>query len=149
MTATITPHSYLTLHYRLRLQDAGATEVVSTFGQQPATLQLGSGQLSPALEACLQGLGEGEERQFSLEPDRAFGPRNPDLVQKVTRLAYDEKIDPAGEYAPGDQVPIPGPEGGYFQGVLKELTPQYALFDFNHPLAGMPVTFEVKIIGIM
>lgn len=72
MTATITPHSYLTLHYRLRLQDAGATEVVSTFGQQPATLQLGSGQLSPGLEACLQGLGEGEERQFSLEPDRAL-----------------------------------------------------------------------------
>ncbi|MFN5801318.1 MAG: peptidylprolyl isomerase [Burkholderiales bacterium] len=149
MTVTITPHSYLTLHYRLRLQDAAGTEVVSTFEQQPATLQLGNGQLSPGLEACLHGLSEGEERQFGLQADQAFGARNPDLVQKVTRLAYDEKIDPSGDYAPGDQVPIPGPEGGYFQGVLKELTPQYALFDFNHPLAGMPVTFEVKIIGIM
>jgi FKBP-type peptidyl-prolyl cis-trans isomerase SlpA len=149
MTATITPHSYLTLHYRLRLQDVTATEVVSTFGQQPATLQLGSGQLSPALEACLQGLAEGDERQFSLEPGQAFGSRNADLVQKVARLVYDEKIDPERDYVPGDQVPIPGPDGGYFQGVLKELTPQYALFDFNHPLAGIPVTFEVKIIGIM
>jgi FKBP-type peptidyl-prolyl cis-trans isomerase SlpA len=149
MTATITPHSYLTLHYRLCLRDAAATEVVSTFDQQPATLQLGSGQLSPALEACLHGLAEGEERQFALEPNQAFGARNPDLVQKVARLVYDEKIDPAADYAPGDQVPIPGPEGGYFQGVLKELTPQHALFDFNHPLAGMAVVFEVKIIGIM
>jgi FKBP-type peptidyl-prolyl cis-trans isomerase SlpA len=137
------------LHYRLCLQDASATEVVSTYQQQPATLQLGSGQLSPGLEACLLGLSEGEEKQFSLASDQAFGPRNPELVQKVARPVYDEKIDPSGNYVPGDQVPIPGPEGGYFQGVLKELTAHHALFDFNHPLAGMPVTFEVKIIGIM
>ncbi len=149
MTATVQPHSYLTLHYRLCLQDTAGTEIVSTFGQPPATLQLGSGQLSPGLENRLLGLIEGSEQCFLLAGDEAFGPRSGDLVQKVTRLAYDEKIDPQGSYAPGDQVPIPGPDGGYFQGVLKELTTQYALFDFNHPLAGVPVRFDVKIIGIL
>ena len=155
MTSTVVkPDSYLTLHYRLQLcssetKASAIPPLISTFEQQPATLQLGQGQLSPGLEAHLMGLPEGAQREFHLQPGEAFGARNPDLVQKIKRDLYNREIDPTGQYQPGELVHLPGPSGGTFQGVLKDLNDDYALFDFNHPLAGQAVKFEVQIIGIL
>lgn len=147
----VTPNAHLTLHYRLATDtpDDGSSDLVTTFDHQPATMQLGTGQLSPGIEARLLGLHEGEHVTLRFAPDEGFGPRNPDLVQRVARPAYDKKIDAEGTHAVGDLVDIPGPNGGSFKGVLKELTSEYALFDFNHPLAGRPVIFEVHIVGIL
>lgn len=146
----VTPNAHLTLHYRLAV-GAGAQlrELVTTFGQKPATLQLGCGQLSPGIEARLMGMHEGERAVLELAPGEAFGPRNPEYVQSFVRRAYDEQIDPSQAHAVGDLVEIPLPEGGYVQGTLKELNDERAVFDFNHPLAGQPVTFEVYIVGII
>ncbi len=146
----VTSNAHLTLHYRLAVgMGASVRNLVTTFGQAPATLQLGSGQLSPGIEARLLGMREGEQATLELEPGEAFGPRNPEYVQSIVRRTYDEKIDPTHAHAVGDLVEIPLPEGGYVQGTLKELTIEHAVFDFNHPLAGQPVTFEVQIIGII
>ena len=146
----ITPNAHLTLHYRLAYAaPGGPADLVTTFGQQPATLQLGTGQLSPGLEQKLIGLTEGASETFALAPDEAFGPRNPELVQKVARKTYDARIERGAGHTVGDLVDIPGPDGGSFKGLLKELTDDYALFDFNHPLAGQPVMFEVRIIGVL
>lgn len=146
----VTQNAHLTLHYRLAVAArSGERDLVTSFGQSPATLQLGSGQLSPAIEAHLIGMSEGEHATLRLASDEAFGQRNERLVQRIARSAYDEKIDPTGAHAPGDVVGIPAPQGGRFQGLLKELTQEYALFDFNHPLAGQSVIFEVRIIGIL
>lgn len=147
----VVENAHVTLHYRLGSvgADHPPTDLISTFAHKPATLQLGAGVLSPGLEAKLVGLREGEHRVFDLAPGEAFGPRNADLVQRLARATYDFEIDPNGDHRPGDFVRIPGPDGGTFQGLLRELTPDYALLDFNHPLAGEPVTFEVKIIGVL
>ena len=147
----ITPNAHLTLHYRLSLIEdgGGSVELVSTYSHPPATLQLGSGQLSPGLEACLLGLAEGEHRVIDVPAGKAFGERNPDLIQRVSRETYNSKIDPKAQYAVGDLVDIPGPRGGHFRGVLQQLDDESALFDFNHPLAGRAVIFEVSIIGVI
>ncbi|OGB24773.1 MAG: peptidylprolyl isomerase [Burkholderiales bacterium RIFCSPLOWO2_02_FULL_57_36] len=144
---TVTESSYLTLHYRLASIDDN--DIVSTLQENPATLQLGTGQLAPFLEACLIGLSEGAHQTFELAPDTAFGPRNPDLLQWVSRttLAQNSKLDE--EYAVGDVVEFAAPGGGQFAGVLREIKADDALFDFNHPLAGQSLKFEVKIIGIL
>jgi len=125
------------------------TDIVSTFDEGPATLQLGTGQLAPFLEACLLGLPEGTRQSFDLPPERAFGPRNPDLIQRVSRATLDENSSSDEQYAIGDLVEFAAPGGGRFAGVLREIDAEGALFDFNHPLAGQPVKFEVKIIGIL
>lgn len=150
-TPRVRPDSYLTLHYRVALTSDAAidTDIVNTFDDKPATLQLGCGQMADALEARLQGLAAGDYAVFDLAAGEAFGPRNPDLVQKVSRAALDEQEDFAANYQPGDMVQFPAPNGGNYTGVLKQLTEGYALFDFNHPLAGQPVRFEVRIIGVL
>jgi FKBP-type peptidyl-prolyl cis-trans isomerase SlpA len=78
----VTEGAFLTLHYRLSADDG--RDIVSTFGDTPATLQLGVGQLSPELEAKLIGLSEGTQHVFELPAGAAFGQRNPALIQRVS-----------------------------------------------------------------
>lgn len=142
------PDSHLTLHYRLALLESG-TVVFDTFEGKPATIQVGAGQLAPTLEKCLMGLEEGAQARFELPADQAFGARNPDLVQRVSRAMLERHAEPGEQYQPGDVVEFPAPGGGRYSGVLKAIDAQGALFDFNHPLAGQPVRFDVRVIGIL
>jgi FKBP-type peptidyl-prolyl cis-trans isomerase SlpA len=144
----VTADSHLTLHYRVSLADSGI-DVISTFGDRPATLQVGSGQMAEPLERCLLGLAEGAHEIFELTAAEAFGSRNPELVQKLARESFDANVADPGDYRPGDVVDIHAPDGSRYAGVLKELTERYALFDFNHPLAGQGLRFEVRILGIL
>ncbi len=145
---TIQEGSFLTLHYRLRGPDGA--DVINTFDDQPATLSLGSGQLAPALEQCLLGLADGAHRSFELAAGAAFGPRNPDLLQRVRTSLLHEIGDPEASYAVGDVVQFPTPDGrGTYAGVVREVGDGWLLFDFNHPLAGQPLSFEVQVIGVL
>jgi FKBP-type peptidyl-prolyl cis-trans isomerase SlpA len=139
--------AYLTLHYRLA--SMAGDNIITTFQASPATLQLGNGQLAPFLETCLIGLPEGAHQSFVLAPEQAFGPRNPELLQRVTRATLDENSALDAEYKIGDLVDFAAPGGGRFAGILREINDGDALFDFNHPLAGQSLTFEVKIIGVL
>lgn len=145
---TIQPGSFLTLHYRLAGPDG--RDVVNTFDDKPATLSLGAGQLAPAMESRLLGLGEGARASFDLAAGEAFGDRNPGLLQRVRRTLLSEWGDPEAEYDVGDVVQFPAPDGrGGFSGVVREVADEWLLFDFNHPLAGQPVRFEVQVLGVL
>jgi FKBP-type peptidyl-prolyl cis-trans isomerase SlpA len=145
--AIVSEGAFLTLHYRLSALDG--LDIVTTFNESPATLQLGGGQLAPFLEACLIGLAEGAHEVFELTPEQAFGPRSPELLQRVTLATLANNSEEGAEYAIGDLVDFAAPGGGRFAGVLREKGEQDALFDFNHPLAGQHVKFEVRIIGVL
>ena len=149
--AIVVPGSFLTLHYRMAGPDGG--DIVNTFNDKPATLSLGAGELSPALEARLLGLAEGTRTVLDLAPGEAFGPRKPEMVQRVARSLLRKLGDLNETWEVGDVVQFPTPDGqGAFAGILRELAPageDWALFDFNHPLAGQPVTFEVQLIGVL
>ena len=146
-TLVVTPTSFLTLHYRLGAKDG--TQIMSTFAENPATLQLGMGQLAPALEQQLIGLPEGAHTTFELTPENAYGSRNPDLIQRVSMSTLRENSAESENYAVGDLVEFAAPSGGKFAGVLRSMDETGGLFDFNHPLAGQDVVFEVTIIGIL
>ena len=139
--------SFLTLHYRL----AGpAGDIINTFHGKPATLSLGTGELSPAMEQLLLGMEEGTHTTFELPADAAFGPRNPAMQQWLARKVLQDMGDPQDNYAVGDAVEFPTPDGhGKFAGVVLQVTESAVLFDFNHPLAGQPVRFEVQLIGVL
>ncbi len=138
------PDSYLTLHYRLSALDG--SEYVSTFDLSPATLLMGSGQLAETLENCLLGLPVGERHVFELTAADAFGEHNPRLVERIARSA----LPPEVELKENSLIEFSGPDGsGQFAGFLRELDEHSALFDFNHPLAGQAVHFEVEVIAIL
>ncbi|MEN9773496.1 MAG: hypothetical protein RL322_566 [Pseudomonadota bacterium] len=142
------PSSHLTLHYRIAI-DQPPSEVFSTFGEKPATLQLGIGQLAEPLERCLLGLREGTERSFLLSPAEAYGERNPQLLQRLSRAVFDRHLSSDTDYQPGDLVELPAPGGGRYAGVLKAINDEHVLFDFNHPLAGQTIRFDVHILGVL
>ena len=151
----VQPGSFLTLHYRL----AGPQgDIINTFRDKPATLTLGTGELSPAVEQRLLGLEEGARTAFEIPPGEAFGDRNPEMVQWVARKLLNDMGDADETYSVGDVVQFPTPDGlGQYAGSVRQLgddkdgdgRPDAILFDFNHPLAGQPVTFEVHVIGVL
>lgn len=138
--------SFLTLHYRL----AGpAGDIINTFGGKPATLTLGTGELAPGVEQALMGLEEGAHTTLQL-PAGAYGERNPAMQQWLSRKELRELGDPNEEYAVGDVVQFPTPDRkASFGGVVLQLGEASVLFDFNHPLAGQSVTFEVHLLGVL
>ena len=139
--------SYLTLHYRLAV--AGGADIVTTFNGTPATLMLGQGQLAPFLEQRLIGMPEGTHQTFELSALEAFGDRNPELIQAVSKTTLEQNSVPGADYAVGEVVEFNAPKGGRFAGVLLEMRDTSAVFDFNHPLAGQPLQFEVKLISVL
>jgi FKBP-type peptidyl-prolyl cis-trans isomerase SlpA len=144
--------SHLTLHYRLSGHDG--VDIVNTFNGKPATLSLGTGVLAPVLEECLIGLEEGTQRSFDIPAGAAFGDRNPDMLQRVKLSLLHELGDPKEQYAVGDVVQFPTPDGAQaYAGVVRDIGKEpggdWLLFDFNHPLAGQAVRFEVKLIGVL
>lgn len=151
----VQPGSFLTLHYRL----AGpAGDIINTFSGKPATLTLGTGELSPAVEQRLLGLEEGARATFDIPEGEAFGERSPEMVQWVARKLLNEMGDPDEQYKVGDVVQFPTPDGlGTYAGAVRQVgksgegdgKADAVLFDFNHPLAGQRVTFEVHVIGVL
>ena len=144
------PDSHVTLHYRLAIVAPGhEREIISTFGGRPATVQIGAGHMALPLEHKLVGLEEGQEAAFELSPAEGFGERNVALVQTLTRAVFDNSVDPAVDYEPGDFIDLNVPERGSLAGVLRWRDESAVVVDFNHPLAGQPLRFSVHVIGVI
>lgn len=146
-TLVVQPDSFLTLHYRL----AGSRgDVINTFGGAPATLQMGSTALAEALQQQLLGLVEGSQHTFEMEAGSVFGHSNPAMQQWLKRSELAELGDPQADYAVGEVLQLATPDGTqHAAATVLELQDTAILLDFNHPLAGEAVTFEVQIIGIL
>lgn len=143
MNETVSAGNLITLHYRVATGDD--TELISTFESSPATLQLGSGELAAPLEHCLIGINVGERHVFLLDAEQAFGSHNPQLTQRMARTALPPDTHPELH----GLIEFVAPGGEKFTGIVRELDDEAVLVDFNHPLAGKPVRFEVEIIGIL
>lgn len=131
----------VTLHYRIRCLEQ---EVASTFETGPETFRLGQGEIDPRLELCLTGLKAGEHRLFQLAPWQAFGERHEELVQTLPRSDFPARMELALDHL----VDFELPNGETVQGRILALDADSVQLDFNHPLAGLPVEFEVEILDI-
>ena len=146
-TPTIEAGSFLTLHYRL---SGPQGDVINTFGGPPATLSLGNAELSPAIEARLLGIAEGQHVTLQLAAGEAFGERNPAMLQWVPKQLLATFGDADASYLLGEVVEFPAPDNaGKYAGAVAQLGDDAILFDFNHPLAGKAVSMEVHVIGVL
>ena len=152
LSAVIQEDSFVTLHYKvtvINIDGKADHDFLSTFTEKPATLQLGAGQLASFLERKLLGLAQGSHHIFDFPAGVAYGEHNPELLQQVARKLFDPESRADRDFKPGDIIEFSAPGKGSYAGVLKELNTTGALFDFNHPLAGHRIRFEVKVIGVL
>jgi len=142
MNKAVEANSLVTLNYRISTENG--QPLISTFEGQPATLQLGAGEMLPTLEQCFVGLEEGTEHAFTLTPEEAFGPHRDDLIEVVARKHMpDEDIEPMSV------MEFTAPDGSRYSGLVREIDAEKAVIDFNHPLAGKTIHLEVQIIGVL
>lgn len=145
---TVLPDSYVTLHYRIGLRNGH--DVINTFVNKPATLLLGSNQLHPPLEKVLIGMMEGQHSALILKPEQAFGLHNSELLQRVSKTLVQHPIDDENKtLVIGDWLTFNIPERGQIVGQLKAQDKDVIWLDFNHPLAGLTIVFEVYIIAVL
>ena len=105
--------------------------------------------VAPGMEAALVGHAEGSRATLHLTPAEAYGDRNPELLQNVSRRMLAEHAGADATFEPGDLVEFTAPNGGRYSGVLKSWEGDAALFDFNHPLAGTALRVDVAILGVL
>ncbi len=137
----ITHDSQVTLHFTLKLP--GGEVVDTTVGKKPATFKVGDGSLLPGFEQSLFGLKAGDQRSFEIEPERGFGQGNPQNIQTMPRDGFKDM-----EPEPGLMIIFQDAAGGEMPGVVKSVSDTVVEIDFNHPLAGKVVTFEVEILDV-
>lgn len=145
---TASANSFVTLHYRIRLAE-NQEVIVSTFEDKPATLEIGMGQLAEGLEKCVIGMEVGQRKVFEIEAKDGYGDKNPTLYRPVTKKLLNQYAEADTTFEPGEYVHFPAPDGGQFAGTVVEDQGDAILFDFNHPLAGRRLVFEVQLIGVL
>lgn len=131
----------VTLHFAIRLENGDLVD--STEGKAPATFCVGDGNLLPGFEQALFGLKAGDKRSLPISPEQGFGQPNPQNVQVMPRSQFTDM--PLSE---GLLIIFQDAAKGELPGVVKAFDEQQVSIDFNHPLAGKPLTFEVEIIEV-
>ncbi len=139
---TVGPGTTVTLHFALRL--AEGEEVDSNFEGEPARFTVGDGSLLPGFEKVIHGLREGERETFVVTPEDGFGQYNPANVQRIPRSDF----DPDMQLEEGLMLLFADAQRTELPGVVKAYDDDEVVVDFNHPLAGRDILFEVAIIRI-
>lgn len=137
----IGPDMEVTLHFAIKLDNGDVVD--STFEKQPATFKVGDGNLLPGFESVLFGLRAGDKRVLAIEPEQGFGQPNPQNVQVMPRGQFKEM-----ELSEGLLIIFNDAANAELPGVVKIIDDSHVTIDFNHPLAGKPLSFEVEILSV-
>ncbi|GAA5647139.1 MULTISPECIES: FKBP-type peptidyl-prolyl cis-trans isomerase [Vibrio] len=140
---TITHNSAVTLHFTIKLSDGSVADSTHNMGK-PAKLVIGDGSLSDNFEQCLLGMAPNEQKAIELKAADAFGMPNPDNIHHMDRARF---VGDA-EVEVGTVMAFSGPDGMEIPGIITEIAGDSVTVDFNHPLAGQDVTFEVEILSV-
>ena len=130
----------VSMEYTVFLEDG--TQIDSNVGDDPLIFVLGQHQIFPALEEAVVPLSVGESRRVQLKPDQAYGPVIPDAFREVDAESVPENFRFAGAI-----LGIQDPAGGVFPIRVHEVKEDKVVLDFNHPLAGKNLLFDVRILA--
>lgn len=141
--STVTVGNTVSVHYVGTLTDGEEFDNSRQRGE-PFEFEVGSGSVVPGFDTALQGMVIGETKTFTITPNNAYGDRNQEAVQKVSKAQFPEDFEPqVGMVVQGINT-----DGGHVRALVDEVLEEDLMLDFNHPLAGKDLTFEIELLGI-
>ena len=141
---TIEPGYQATLHFVLKMDDADAHEVDRTPPDMPVTVIIGDGTLPEGFEKHLLGMKAGDAGEFKIPAAEAFGVKDPANVQLFPRETFPADM----ELDIGLVIGFSDPSGNEFPGMVTDIQPDQVSVDFNHPLSGHDLIFEVQVLDV-
>jgi FKBP-type peptidyl-prolyl cis-trans isomerase SlpA len=139
---TVGPGTQVTLHFALELDDGSVVD--SNFDADPVTFVMGDGNLLPGFEEALLGLQAGDEKSFTITPEKGFGGYNEENIQEFPRDQFPADV----ELNEGLVLSFADAQSNEMPGVVQEFDENTVTVDFNHPLAGRDIEFSVRIIDV-
>jgi len=136
----------VSIHCIGRLQNGEVFE--NTFEKEPFVFQVGSPEIIPGLSEAVIGMEEGEEKEVVIPPEKAFGPRDENLVKAVPKDAINLDVEPE----PGLMLHliVDTPQGEMtFPAIVVEVNENEIVLDLNPPLAGQELIFQIKLEKIL
>lgn len=139
----VADNKVVSLHYTLTSDEGEVLD--SSEGGQPLEFVQGQGQIISGLEKELYDMEVGEEKQVTVPPTEGYGERQPDQVQALPRDAFPTDMD----LEAGMAVQMRDSNTNQvYQAVITDVQPDSVHVDFNHPLAGENLNFDVKVAGV-
>ncbi len=130
------------IHYTGTLNDG--TVFDSSVNREPLAFTVGAGQVIPGFEEAVMGMEQGESKTVVIPVDKAYGPRNEELMMPFPRNQVPPDIDPQV----GQKLQLSGPNGEPVMVQIAEITDEHIILDANPPLAGQELTFALELVAI-
>jgi FKBP-type peptidyl-prolyl cis-trans isomerase 2 len=131
------------LNYSIKLTNG--EEVEANPPDQPLEFVTGREEVIPCLEREIMGMDAGERKSFEVGPEDGFGPRDPEALRRVSRC---DLVDHGNELEEGMMFRLKDEEGNNLVITVLAVEGEEVVFDLNHPLAGMPLSFAVEILAV-
>ena len=135
--------SKVSVHYRGTLNDG--TEFDSSHSRgEPLTFEVGSGNMISGFDDAVQGMTVGETKNITLTPDQAYGDVNPDAIADVPKTSFPDDF----QFEETAMVEGQNQFGQPMMGTINEVKEDSVTIDFNHPMAGKDLNFEIELVSI-
>jgi len=141
VNATVSAGRTVSLEYTLTLDDKSVLE--SNVGKEPMTYTQGAHEIVPGLEKAMEGMKKGERKHVVVAPADGYGPVDPQAIREVKK-----DLIPAEAQKVGAQLQGQAPDGSTAFPRVKEVKAETVVLDFNHPLAGKTLHFDVTVLAI-
>lgn len=114
-------------------------------GCEPLEFVVGQGNVIPGFEKAVEGLSVGESVKVTIPHEEAYGPRHEQMVAVVDRTDLGGDIEPIV----GQHLEVVLQDGSSMPVLITEVTESQVTIDANHPLAGMNLTFDIRLVEIV
>ncbi|MBN2111926.1 peptidylprolyl isomerase [Candidatus Woesearchaeota archaeon] len=132
------------VEYEGKLDDGTVFDSTGKHGGEPLEFEAGAGSVIKGFDNAVIGMKKGDEKEINLKPAEAYGEPNEQLVKKVPRSQFPEKM----ELKAGTMLALRAPNGMQIPAKITEVSDSEVTIDLNHPLAGKNLNFKIKIVGI-
>lgn len=140
----INSESTVSIHFDIRLKDGSVADSTRSF-ETPMGFKMGDGSFSDKMEEELTGLAVGDKKKIMLMPEDAFGESHPANIFQVPSSKMKQLEEPIEV---GSIILFTQPNGSEVPGIVREIGETEVTIDFNHPLAGQVVLFDVEVMGV-